>query len=207
MNDDARRAALAELVGGPVGPARLGRACLAIAQGESPDLDVDTCIATIRRLADETRPTLEAGAAPWGALQAVLGVAAGFRGDAENYDAPENSYLDRVLARRRGLPIMLSVVWIEVATTMRVSLMSCQRPGQVADVAVLALRVGRHELHRSREGQPPSSIRVSDGLERHPPQKGGPTDHAAVLGEHAGTGKPWRRSREAVPTSGTNVRR
>ena len=39
----------------------------------------------------------------------------GFQGDAEEYDAPENSFLDRVLARRRGLPILLSLLYIEVA--------------------------------------------------------------------------------------------
>src|SRR5687767_5366770 len=35
----------------------------------------------------------------------------GFRGDREEYDAPENSYLPRVLARRRGLPILLALVY------------------------------------------------------------------------------------------------
>ena len=40
---------------------------------------------------------------------------AGFSGDAEDYDAPENSLLDRVLERRRGLPILLSVVYVELA--------------------------------------------------------------------------------------------
>jgi regulator of sirC expression with transglutaminase-like and TPR domain len=115
MNHDGRRAALAELVAGPVAPSRLGRACLLIACGEQPDLDADACLDAIQEFAAQARPAVEAGAAPWGALQAVLGVAAGFRGDHEHYDAPENSFLDQVLARRRGLPILLSVVWIEVA--------------------------------------------------------------------------------------------
>ena len=39
----------------------------------------------------------------------------GFEGDRDNYDAPENSFLDRVLDRRKGLPILLSVLYIEVA--------------------------------------------------------------------------------------------
>jgi regulator of sirC expression with transglutaminase-like and TPR domain len=38
----------------------------------------------------------------------------GFAGDAEQYDAPRNSFLDVVLARRRGLPILLATVVIEV---------------------------------------------------------------------------------------------
>lgn len=39
----------------------------------------------------------------------------GFRGDAERYDEPENSWLDRVLERRKGLPILLCIVYMEVA--------------------------------------------------------------------------------------------
>lgn len=39
----------------------------------------------------------------------------GFRGDDDDYDRPENSLLDQVLTRRRGLPILLSAVYLEVA--------------------------------------------------------------------------------------------
>ena len=39
----------------------------------------------------------------------------GFRGNRENYGDPENSYLDRVIERRLGLPITLSLVYLEVA--------------------------------------------------------------------------------------------
>src|SRR3954454_24856836 len=49
------------------------------------------------------------------ALSHVLGTVHGFRGDTEQYGRPENSMLDRVLTRRRGLPILLSVVYVEAA--------------------------------------------------------------------------------------------
>lgn len=39
----------------------------------------------------------------------------GFQGDTQTYDAPENSLLSRVIERRRGLPILLSLVYMEVA--------------------------------------------------------------------------------------------
>jgi regulator of sirC expression with transglutaminase-like and TPR domain len=45
----------------------------------------------------------------------VLGATHGFTGDREHYDDPANSMLDVVLERRRGLPILLSVVYVEVA--------------------------------------------------------------------------------------------
>jgi regulator of sirC expression with transglutaminase-like and TPR domain len=45
----------------------------------------------------------------------VLGATHGFTGDREHYDDPANSMLDVVLETRRGLPILLSVVYVEVA--------------------------------------------------------------------------------------------
>ena len=54
-------------------------------------------------------------AAPtFGALHAVLFESAGIVGDVDDYGDPENSMLDAVVARRRGIPIMLSIVVIEV---------------------------------------------------------------------------------------------
>ncbi len=38
----------------------------------------------------------------------------GFAGDSQRYDEPENSFLQLVLTRRRGLPILLATVMIEV---------------------------------------------------------------------------------------------
>lgn len=39
----------------------------------------------------------------------------GFAGDAEDYENPLNSLLDQVIARRKGLPILLSVILMEVS--------------------------------------------------------------------------------------------
>jgi hypothetical protein len=52
----------------------------------------------------------------------VLGGRHGFRGDTERYDDPANSMLDLVLERRLGLPILLSVVYVEVARRASVAL-------------------------------------------------------------------------------------
>ncbi|NUP18775.1 MAG: tetratricopeptide repeat protein [Streptomyces sp.] len=49
------------------------------------------------------------------ALRELLGERYGFRGSAADYQRLESSLLHRVLQRRRGLPILLSVVWMEVA--------------------------------------------------------------------------------------------
>ena len=39
----------------------------------------------------------------------------GFKGNTEDYGDPRNSFLNEVLARRVGLPISLSVVFVELA--------------------------------------------------------------------------------------------
>jgi regulator of sirC expression with transglutaminase-like and TPR domain len=45
----------------------------------------------------------------------LLGGREGLAGDREEYDNPDNSMLDLVLERRRGLPIALSVVYVAAA--------------------------------------------------------------------------------------------
>jgi regulator of sirC expression with transglutaminase-like and TPR domain len=59
----------------------------------------------------------------------LLGGTHGFAGDREDYDHPDNSMLDLVLARRRGLPILLSVVYVEVARRAGIALTGVGLPG------------------------------------------------------------------------------
>ena len=62
-------------------------------------------------------------------LAHVLGRQLGFRGDDEDYDNPDNSMLDLVLERRRGLPILCSVVWIEVGRRLGMPIRGVGLPG------------------------------------------------------------------------------
>jgi regulator of sirC expression with transglutaminase-like and TPR domain len=55
--------------------------------------------------------------------------AAGFTGDSLTYGDPENSMLDRVLQRRLGIPITLSVVTMEVGRRLGVDLVGVGMPG------------------------------------------------------------------------------
>ena len=63
------------------------------------------------------------------ALSHVLGTRHGFAGDTKHYDRPENSMLDLVLERHRGLPILLSVVYVETARRADVPLAGVGLPG------------------------------------------------------------------------------
>ena len=63
------------------------------------------------------------------ALRRVLFDEEGFRGDEESYDEPSNSSVARVLARRRGMPITLSIVTIEVGRRAGLDLSGIGLPG------------------------------------------------------------------------------
>ncbi|MFF0741401.1 tetratricopeptide repeat protein [Streptomyces sp. NPDC004111] len=61
-------------------------------------------------------PFRPAGPRSWAtALGELLGARCGFEGSPGDYQRLESSLLPEVLRRRRGLPILLSVVWMEVA--------------------------------------------------------------------------------------------
>jgi regulator of sirC expression with transglutaminase-like and TPR domain len=62
-------------------------------------------------------------------LEQVLGRREGLVGDVEDYDHPDNSMLDLVLRRRRGLPILLGVVWVEVGRRVGLPLRGVGLPG------------------------------------------------------------------------------
>lgn len=61
-------------------------------------------------------------------LREVLALREGFRGNDEDYYDPCNSYLSDVLQTRRGLPITLSVVYLEVARRLGIPLVGVGLP-------------------------------------------------------------------------------
>lgn len=62
-------------------------------------------------------------------LAHVLHKELGFEGDAQDYDNPDNSLFHRVMGRRKGLPILLSVVWLEVGRRAGVPVAGVGMPG------------------------------------------------------------------------------
>jgi regulator of sirC expression with transglutaminase-like and TPR domain len=87
---------------------------------------LDILGAELSHAAEQTNGTPEAHALVCGQ---ILGAAHGFVGDREHYDDPGNSMLDLVLARRRGLPILLSVVYVEVARRAGIQIAGVGLPG------------------------------------------------------------------------------
>ncbi|HEX7879633.1 MAG TPA: tetratricopeptide repeat protein [Candidatus Eisenbacteria bacterium] len=84
---------------------------------ERPDLDTAPYETAVDAMAARLRDaaTAEGGAVELAAgLRMVMHVTHGFRGDEQDYHDPDNSYLDRVMDRRRGIPISLSILAVEI---------------------------------------------------------------------------------------------
>lgn len=126
----ASRAAFAEVVRSE--PVDLGLACLLVGCEVEPDLDLDASLAVLDALAAAARP-LVGGTLAQSAegLRVALGERAGFAGFAEDYQDVRASLLHEVLRRGRGLPILLSVVWMQVAARLGVPSYCLGLPGHV----------------------------------------------------------------------------
>lgn len=113
-------------------PPRLDLAAVAIATLETPEIEV----AEIERKLDALADRVKQLASPRGtalsqaqALKHVLGDEEGFTGDNGDYSAPENSFINRVFERKRGLPIALSVIYLEVARRAGMRFFGVSFPG------------------------------------------------------------------------------
>ena len=81
-----------------------------LAKTRNPEAPIEAYQAQLDWWAQAAEPAVELASDGGGvisALNAVLFGEQGFRGDTENFFDPENSYLDRVIDRRRGIPITL----------------------------------------------------------------------------------------------------
>lgn len=108
------------------------RASLTYARSEYPELDIEEYVGRVAALADRVRQQvgdrLEAGAV-LAALNRVLYEEEGFEGNREDYYDPRNSYLNDVLDRKTGIPITLSVVYMEVARCVGLVVFGVGMPG------------------------------------------------------------------------------
>lgn len=110
----------------------LGLACLLVGAELHPDLDVDAALRDLDELAHDAADDVPVGATAQEAasgLRLALGDRAGFRGFGDDYDDLRASLLHEVLPRRRGLPILLSVVWLEVGRRLGVPVTGIGLPG------------------------------------------------------------------------------
>ncbi len=123
----------------------LAEACLLIAQDAYPDLDIARYLARIDALAAMVRSRVAGDAFAQQKLAALnrhLFSELGFSGNAGDYYDPRNSYLNQVLERRTGIPITLSILYIEVGRRLGLRLQGVSFPGHF----LVKLRVSGGQL-------------------------------------------------------------
>src|SRR5258708_6495883 len=112
-------------------PVPLARGALLIAKEEHPDLDINAYIDKLAALAREAEPIVRVGEETVEKVQFLshfLFELKGFEGNAENFKAPRNSFLNDVINRRLGIPITLSVIYLEVGRRLGINLFGVSFP-------------------------------------------------------------------------------
>ena len=126
------RERFARIVNDPEEQLDLAEAALLIAKEEQPDLDIEVYLRRLDELAAAVRgrlsdsPTVDDIILN---LNIQLYREEGLRGNTSAYYDPANSFLNEVLDRKTGIPITLSVIYIEVARRLGLPLVGVGFPG------------------------------------------------------------------------------
>ena len=107
-------------------------AAASLAQDEEPTLDVQQVLDDVARLLKRIKGRLPSSSDDLTRLATLTQVfykEMGFGVNANDYYAPENSYLHEVLRTRRGLPISLAVLWLELAQGLGLQAQGVSFPG------------------------------------------------------------------------------
>lgn len=120
-------------------------AAISVAQDEYPGLDPQGVLAQVDALAERLKRRVPADAV---ALQKLRFLNRyffqdlGFAGNVNDYYDPRNSYLHEVLGMRRGIPITLALLYIELATQIGLNARGVSFPGHF----LVKLRAGKGEV-------------------------------------------------------------
>lgn len=157
----------ARLIAGADARIDLARACLLIAQDAYPELDVEGYMAEIERMATRLRARLPQSC---GAEERVVALNQflyddlGYWGNTEDYYDPRNSYLNEVIERKTGIPITLSILYMELGRRIGLPLEGVSFPGHF--LVRLPLRGGMLVLDPFAGGAPQSEDELRSRVKR-----------------------------------------
>lgn len=110
----------------------LAKAALFIAQTEYPNLDIEGYLTTLAEMANRLRDRLPESRYPLKIVQTInsyLYEELGFSGNKNDYYNPRNSFLNDVIERRTGIPITLSLLYLEIAKHLDFPMVGIGMPG------------------------------------------------------------------------------
>lgn len=116
----------------PDGQIDLARAALYIALEAYPTLEVEEYLNALDTMAADVGDRLPPEPYPLRIIQVInqyLFDDLGFSGNQEDYYDPDNSYLNQVIERRTGIPITLSLVYLEIAKRIDFPMVGIGMPG------------------------------------------------------------------------------
>jgi regulator of sirC expression with transglutaminase-like and TPR domain len=128
----AAAARFRDLINRPEDEIDLAEAALLIAKGVNDALDIDAYLSQIEGLARQLQQRLSESVGEAErilALNRFLFDEQGFAPNVDNYYDPRNSFLNEVLERRVGIPISLSILYIEVGRRVGLPLRGVSFPG------------------------------------------------------------------------------
>jgi regulator of sirC expression with transglutaminase-like and TPR domain len=102
---------------------RLAEAALELARFQYPALDPSIPLGAIAALAARVNGDTHLS------LRRVIAIAEGYGGNVDDYSNPDKSFLNRVIETRRGIPISLSILWIEVGRLAGIEMVGVGLPG------------------------------------------------------------------------------
>ncbi len=123
---------LQDLMGRPEEHIDLAEAALLVAAEEYPDLDVSAYLGQLDEFAAGLRSRLSPGQTVQEQIEALnhyLFGELGFRPNPADYYDPRNSFLNDVMDRRLGIPLTLSIVYMEIGRRIGLQLSGVSFPG------------------------------------------------------------------------------
>ena len=102
---------------------RLAEACLLLGTFIDPDLDGFDYLGRLDRMAADVNGTTHL------AIRRIVSIREGIGGNTDDYDKIDNGFLHKVLDSRRGLPIIVSAIWIEVGRRAGIEMDGVSLPG------------------------------------------------------------------------------
>lgn len=149
----------------------LAQACLMIAQDAYPGLDIERYLGEIERMVLRLRARMPQSCGAEErivALNEFLFEDLGYRGNADDYYDPRNSYLNDVIDRQTGIPITLSILYMEIGRRVGLPLEGVSFPGHF--LVRVRVRGGVLVLDPFAGGAPQSEDELRQRLKRVIPE-------------------------------------
>ena len=146
----------------------LFEAAASLAQDEYPRLDLENVLSTLeqlgKRLAERCR-NLSSELKRLQETSRFFHHELGFAGNVNNYYDPDNSFVHKVLQSRRGIPITLAIIYIELARTVGLDAEGVSFPGH------FLIKINLHEGPVVLDTFTGQSLSKEDLLERLEPYR------------------------------------